>query len=79
MKVEPLIYMHYKYNIPYSEMDVVETRQASHGIANAQPIPRSSTIRINNIYIPSNISVSIRKWMKDWIFSHLIFLLFYFL
>ena len=69
MKVEPLIYMHYKYNIPYSEMDVVETRQASHGIANAQPIPRSSTIRINNIYVSlyyASSNYEIKGWKDDY-------------
>lgn len=69
MKVEPIIYMHYKYNIPYSQMKVIQTREASHGIANAQTTPRSSTIKINNSYVSlyyASSNYEIKGWKDDY-------------
>lgn len=49
MKIEPLIYLHNKYNLSYSNMKVVETEKRATGLFGTTP--RSATIKYNDINI----------------------------
>lgn len=52
MKIEPLIYLHTKYNLPFFDMKIVETTRSSRPLFWSE-IHRSATIKYNeyNIYV----------------------------
>ena len=54
MRIEPLIYLHNKYNFDYSNMDIIETYKSSSGVLGESPgESRGAIIKYNkyNIYV----------------------------
>jgi hypothetical protein len=62
MKNEALYHLHKKYNIPYSDMKVIETNKSKHGVIGESPSEsRSAIIKIRNF----NVDVYYDDGWKD--------------
>ena len=75
MKIEPLIHMHNKYNIPYSEMKVIETTKSNNPIVGSYQ-PREALIKTENTYITfyyrNKYILEENGWQDDYPLSKLI-------
>lgn len=75
MKIEPLIHMHNKYNIPYSSMEIIETKKSNNPIVGIYQ-PRETIIKIDNKYISlyygSKYTSDKEGWKDDYHVSKLL-------
>ena len=63
MKIEPLIHLHNKYDIPYSDMEIIKTTKYNY-VFLGEDTPRSATIKYDeyNIYVYATGN----KWIDDY-------------
>ena len=75
MKLEPLIHMHNKYNIPYSSMEIIEVKESNNPIVGIYQ-PREAIIKIENAYINlhygSQYTSEEQGWKDDYQISNII-------
>ena len=65
MNIEPLIYMHNKYGVPYSEMSLVESKSSYNPIVGAFQ-PRESIIKIDNVYVNLHYGSKLTSEKQGW-------------
>lgn len=75
MKIEPLIHIHNKYNIPYSSMEIIETKKSNNPIVGIYQA-REAIIKIDNKYISlyygSTYTYDKEGWKDDYTTSNLL-------